>query len=95
MDVAEIKTKCKPVFDKNDFVKEAFLFGSYARKEATDKSDVDVMVVLNKNVGLEFFGLYHYLEKALSKKVDVITSEEAYHIMPKSIERDKLKIYER
>lgn len=91
--IEQIKNKSKEVFDNQDFVKEAYLFGSYARGEATEKSDIDFMIVLNRTVGMEFFGLYHFLQKEFQKDVDVLTDKEAYDIMPESIERDKVKIY--
>ena len=91
--IEQIKNKSKEVFDKQDFVKEAYLFGSYARGEATEKSDIDFMIVLNRAVGMEFFGLYHFLQKEFQKDVDFLTEKEAYDIMPESIERDKVKIY--
>lgn len=91
--IEQIKNKSKEVFDNQDFVKEAYLFGSYARGEATEKSDIDFMIVLNRAVGMEFFGLYHFLQKEFQKDVDVLTEKEAYDIMPESIERDKVKIY--
>lgn len=91
--IEQIKNKSEEVFDNQDFVKEAYLFGSYARGEATEKSDIDFMIVLNRTVGMEFFGLYHFLQKEFQKDVDVLTEKEAYDIMPESIERDKVKIY--
>ena len=51
------------------------------------------MIVLNRTVGLEFFGLYHFLQEEFGKNVDVISEKEAYEIMPKSIEKDKVKVY--
>lgn len=91
--IEQIKEKCRKVFEKQDFVKEAYLFGSYARGEATENSDIDFMIVLNRDVGMEFFGLYYYLQEEFGKNVDVINEKEAYDIMPESIERDKLKVY--
>ena len=40
----EIKRICKPIFEKYG-VKEAFLFGSYARQEATVDSDIDIFYI--------------------------------------------------
>lgn len=91
--IEQIKDKCRKVFDKQNFIKEAYLFGSYARGEATEKSDIDFMIILNRTVGLEFFGLYHFVQEEFGKNVDVISEKEAYEIMPKSIERDKVKVY--
>ncbi|MBQ6396336.1 nucleotidyltransferase domain-containing protein [Candidatus Saccharibacteria bacterium] len=66
----EIKTRLKPVFVFYN-VKEARLFGSYAKKTATKKSDVDLCV--NSGLkGLRFVGLIESMRKALGdKEVDV------------------------
>ena len=95
--IDEIKEISKPVFDRQeyDFVDKAYLFGSYARNEAKENSDVDFMITLNRKALLEFYGLYQDLKDVLYKNVDVIREEEAMKIMPKSIERDKVLIYER
>lgn len=93
--IEDIEKRSRHIFESSDFVEEAYLFGSYARGEATPKSDIDFMIVLNRKVGLDFFGLYHFLSEEFDKNVDVITEKEALEIMPKSIERDKIKIYER
>lgn len=91
--INQIRERSKHIFDKQDFIKEVYLFGSFARGEATENSDMDFMVVLNRKVGMEFFGLYHFLQEEFGKNVDVISENEAYDIMPESIERDKVKIY--
>ena len=75
--IEQIKEKCHKVFKKQDFVKEAYLFGSYARGEATENSDIDFMIILNRAVGMEFFGLYYYLQEEFGKNVDVISEKEA------------------
>ena len=93
--IDEIKEISRPILAKFDFVDKAYLFGSYARSEQTAKSDLDFMIVLLRPVGLEFFGLYDFLQDGFRKTVDVITEQEANDIMPKSIERDKVLIYER
>ena len=48
------------------------LFGSYARGEAGEESDIDVAVELVKeNIADRYFGLLHYLEDNLHKKIDL------------------------
>lgn len=92
--INQIREKSKHIFDKQDFIKEVYLFGSYARGEATENSDIDFMIVLNRKVGMEFFGLYHFLQEEFGKKVDVISENEVYNIMLERIGKDKVKIYE-
>ena len=56
-------------------VKSIAIFGSYARKEQTENSDVDIMVTFSEPVGLEFFGLANFLEDILSMRVDLTTPD--------------------
>ncbi|MDX9807362.1 MAG: nucleotidyltransferase domain-containing protein [Acholeplasma sp.] len=48
-----------------------YLFGSYARNEATPNSDVD-LIISTKTTGLQYYGLVETLRQHLLKKVDVI-----------------------
>jgi hypothetical protein len=48
-----------------------YLFGSYARNEATPNSDVD-LIISTKATGLQYYGLVETLRQHLLKKVDVI-----------------------
>ena len=51
-----------------------FLFGSVARNEAGQHSDVDLLVEFDKPIGLfEFVGLQQQLESILGCKVDMGT----------------------
>ncbi|MEX0813101.1 MAG: nucleotidyltransferase family protein [Chitinophagales bacterium] len=63
----------KPVLNKDYSVKEIGLFGSYLENKATEKSDIDLLVELEKPIGWKFFTLEIYLEKAFGKKIDLVT----------------------
>ncbi len=66
----EIKGICATVFE--DFgVEFAYLFGSYAKGTAADRSDVDLLVSINAD-GLKFFELVESLRENLKKRVDLI-----------------------
>lgn len=78
-------------------VKKVWLFGSYARGEADDESDVDVLIEIDYKslVGLEYFGWKEELSDRLHKKVDIVSAGwENKHIKP-FIDKDKYIIYER
>lgn len=48
------------------------LFGSYARDEAKEGSDIDIAVEIeSKNKYRSFFGLKRHLEESLNNKVDL------------------------
>ncbi len=68
----QIKT-IKSILKKHD-VKRAHLFGSYARGEATKKSDIDILFEFRGRKSLlDHSGLKIALEESLGKKVDVVT----------------------
>ena len=52
-----------------------YLFGSYAKNNANELSDVDLLVS-TRITGLSFFGLAEKLREALHKKVDLQTHEQ-------------------
>lgn len=84
-------------FFKDKPVNKVWLFGSYARGDADETSDVDVMVDLDKNVmlGLEYFGWYSDLEKKFHKKVDLVkVGNIKARILP-YVEKDLKLIYEK
>ena len=49
------------------------LFGSWARGDAREDSDVDVMVEVDPSIGLRFVDLGEELEKALGRRVDLVS----------------------
>ena len=49
------------------------VFGSNSRKDATDKSDVDILVEINGVMGFEFLHLNYEIEDLLKRKVDLIS----------------------
>jgi predicted nucleotidyltransferase len=76
-------------------VLKAFLFGSYARNEATETSDVDLLVELDYSqpIGLEFVQMQLDLQKLLSKKVDLITERGLSKYLRPYIEAEKQLLY--
>ncbi len=57
---------------KNYGVKKIGLFGSYARDEQREDSDIDIAVELEStNSFRSFFTLLHFLEDGLHKKIDL------------------------
>lgn len=96
MSIEEIESSLKDYFT-NKPVKRAYLFGSYARSEANEKSDIDILVELDfsKPIGLYFFTMEYELKKRFNKKIDLITVEEVSPYIKPYIEKDKILVYER
>ena len=63
------------------------IFGSLAKGNQTEKSDVDVLVHLSRPLGLDFIGLAHYLEDTMGKKVDLTT----FNHLKRSMENPRYK----
>ena len=49
------------------------IFGSYARDEQTEGSDLDLMVEFNDTIGSKFILLADELEEALGLRVDLVS----------------------
>ncbi|OGH99958.1 MAG: hypothetical protein A2Y25_02435 [Candidatus Melainabacteria bacterium GWF2_37_15] len=76
--IIEKLRELKPYLEKEYSVEEIGVFGSYARGEQREDSDIDVLVSLKRghSVGLiEFCGLKEYLSEILHKNVDLITKK--------------------
>lgn len=54
-------------------IRRLALFGSWARGEAREDSDVDVMVDVDPSIGLRFVDLGEELERALGRPVDLVS----------------------
>jgi uncharacterized protein len=67
-------------------VKTLAVFGSYARDEQRQDSDIDILVEFERPVGIEFIDLGNYLEQLLNLRVDLVSRNG---IKPKYYERIK------
>ncbi len=66
----------KPTLKKRFNVETIDIFGSFAREEQTEKSDLDILVTYSAAVSLfKIYDLKQYLKRKLHMKVDVISKE--------------------
>ena len=74
----------KPTLERRFGVTRLALFGSFARDQATEKSDVDILVRFSSPPDWRtYFGTQFYLEDLLGRTVDLATdSEIRYEIRP-------------
>jgi uncharacterized protein len=62
------------------------LFGSVARDEAKERSDVDILIEFDSKKGLfGFINLKNYLETLLSCEVDLVTKNALHPALKKKI----------
>lgn len=97
----QIKNTVSEYF-KDKPVKKVYLFGSYARGEANEESDVDLLVDIDyeKGVGWQYFIWFEELEKVFAKKTDVISNvSRPEHTsnwrLIERINKDKVLLYEK
>jgi len=93
--IDQIKNTVADYF-KDKPVSSVYLFGSYARGDADEQSDVDILFSLKENTRISYFGLAQYLvdlEAKLSNKVDLVDEHTVYSRIKRYIDADKILIF--
>jgi predicted nucleotidyltransferase len=103
--IEELRQKIAPIARKYD-IPAVYLFGSYARGEADDNSDVDILIERAGSAiqtAFQMGGLYEDLSVAFSKGVDLVTTgtlrqKSTLARTPwfvENLERERVMIYEK
>ena len=85
---------------KKYHVSQFSIFGSAARNELSDSSDIDLLVSFNEDLELldyadNFFSLKNECENLFGKRVDLVTLKSLKNpILKNEIERFKVTVYE-
>lgn len=88
-----IQKNAAPVLERND-VEFAGVFGSYARGEAKETSDIDFLVRFKKPKSLfDLVGIEMELSEALKTKVDLITEKALCRHIKDRVMADLQPIY--
>ena len=82
----------KQILKDNFHLVKIGLFGSFARGDATNTSDIDIIVKFNKPIGWDFILLKEYLEDILNREVDLVTEEAIKFQMKKGILQEVIYI---
>ncbi len=83
---------------KTQPVLKAWLFGSYARGEETEDSDVDLLVEFDHSVPIGMFGyarIWRELKERLGCDVDLVEEGTLRPRVRQAANRDKILVYER
>ena len=92
--IYEIQQRIAPVA-KQYGVKAVFLFGSYARGEATSSGDLDFRVDKGSLRGLfALGGLYSDLEESFGKELDLLTTGSLEPKFLNHIANEEILVYE-
>ena len=76
-DVIDILRKFKANFAEKYGIKTLGLFGSFARKQQKETSDVDVVVTLKEPDFFTIVAIQEELEKLTNSKVDVVNFRDS------------------
>ncbi|MDO4987385.1 MAG: nucleotidyltransferase domain-containing protein [Candidatus Saccharibacteria bacterium] len=91
--IDEIKAAVAKVGKKYG-IKKAYLFGSYARGEANEESDIDLIIDKGEiHTFKDFFHLHEDLKSALGTNVDLLTDKGITPRFYQLIKNDRILIY--
>ncbi len=83
----------KPTLVERFGVTELALFGSFARDQATDGSDVDILVRFDgPATSRSYFGVQFYIEDLLGRRVDLVTEKALRSELRPYVEREALNV---
>jgi predicted nucleotidyltransferase len=92
-DIINFISAHKAKFQQEFGVKRIGLFGSYARGDVRDESDIDIVVEIEKPDLFYLIGIKQAIEEALGNKVDIIRLREKMNQTLRSrIERDVIYV---
>ena len=91
--ISEIQAVVEPLAKKYG-AQRVYLFGSYARGDMTDQSDIDLRIDKGAIRGLAFAGLLGDLEDALGTHVDLISTVGIDDDFLREIQKDEVLLYE-
>jgi predicted nucleotidyltransferase len=88
-----ILNKIKPELEQQFGVTHLALFGSTARDEASETSDVDILVSFDGDATSErYFGTQFYLEDNLGCPVDLVTEKAVRPELRLYIEKEAIRV---
>ncbi|WP_094551656.1 nucleotidyltransferase family protein [Petroclostridium xylanilyticum] len=91
--IEEIRTIVEPIARKYG-VERVYLFGSYARGDVTENSDVDLRIDKGSLKGMfALCGLYTEIEEALQMKVDILTTGSLEDDFLRKIQKEEVLLY--
>ena len=76
-------------------IQKAYLFGSYARGNATEKSDVDLRIEGDIKSFFMLGGIYSELSDALGTELDLLSRLPDSEAFRENLKKDEVLLYER
>lgn len=94
MNLAESEKETIIEICKANDISYCALFGSYARGEAEENSDIDLLVRFSKPKGFDWIDAALEIEDELGRKVDLVTESALSPYLKDHVLRDLKVLYE-
>ncbi|WP_294343804.1 nucleotidyltransferase family protein [uncultured Selenomonas sp.] len=94
LSIAAIRKCVAPICEKYP-IRKVYLFGSYARGNATESSDVDLRIEGDIKSFFMLSGIYSDLEDALGTELDLLSKLPDSDLFKENLKRDEVLLYER
>jgi len=92
-EVLEVLRTHKPILTERFGVTGLALFGSFARDQASEASDVDILVRFDRPATSEtYFGVHFYIEDMLGRTVDLVTDKALRAELRPYVEREAVDV---
>jgi predicted nucleotidyltransferase len=91
-DVLQTLTKNKDSLYSKYPIKSLAVFGSVARDENIENSDVDLLVEFNDDIGIRFIDLAEEIESLLNQRVDLVSKKAVKPKYYKAFEEDLIYV---
>ncbi len=83
----------KAILSQRFGVTDLALFGSFARDQAADDSDVDILVRFDgPATSKRYFGVQFYIEDLLGRRVDLVTDKAPRAELRPCVEREAVNV---
>ncbi|MDE6697811.1 MAG: nucleotidyltransferase domain-containing protein [Muribaculaceae bacterium] len=78
-------------------IDKAWLFGSFARGEETENSDIDLLVQFTQGakLGLQYFHIINDLESLAKRRIDLVELSMLDPFVAPFVNKERILIYER
>ena len=94
LSIPTIRERIAPVCRKYP-IRKAYLFGSYARGNATENSDIDLRIEGDITSFFMLGGIYSDLEDALGTELALVSDLPDSEPFKENLKRDEVLLYER
>lgn len=91
-DIINLLAENKTELMKRFKLQKLALFGSYARGDQREESDVDILVDVDPSIGLEFVTMAERIEKLLGLHVEVVSRKAIKPRALKMIEQELIYV---